>query len=157
MIAALIDIKKIKAERAEHALNKQQQVLTQINSRLQQAHQQVTDYQDWRKGEEKQLFEQAKEACLKLKELEALQQHIALLHDKEAALRQDVAEVELKRDKEHEILALKRKDLLLANKTMEKFAILKQQDDIEQEYLSQYQEELELEDRRIMSTGELPC
>lgn len=157
MIAELINIKKIKTERAEHALSKQQQVLTQMNMRLQQAQQKVIEYQDWRIGEEKQLFEQAKEACLKLKELESLQQHIALLHDKEAALRQDVAEVELKRDKEQDILAQKRKEVLTANKAMEKFKLLKQQDDIEQEYLSQYQEELELEDRRMMSTGELPC
>lgn len=157
MITQLLRIKQIKAERAEHALRKQQQLLSQANVRLNQANQAVIDYRDWRQTEEKQLFEQAKESCLKLKELEELQQHIALLHDKEAALRQAAAETELSRDREQEALKDRQKSALLANKAIEKFDLLKQQDDMEQEYLNQYQEEIELEDRRTMSTGEWPC
>ena len=157
MISQLVQIKQIKADRAEHALRKQQQILTQANGRLNRANQEAIDYRVWRKEEEEQLFSQAKESCLKLKELEQLQQHIAILHDKEASLRQEAAEIELSRDNEQDILKQRQKTVLLANKATEKFKLLKQQDDIEREYRAQYQEEMEQEDRRIMSKGALPC
>ncbi|WP_394390388.1 type III secretion system stalk subunit SctO [Shewanella woodyi] len=157
MISQLVKIKKIKADRAEHALRKQQQVLAQANIRLNQANHEAYDYRLWRKEEEQRLFSQAKESSLKLKELEQLQQHIAILHDKEANLKQEAAEIELKRDSEQEALNLCQKAALLANKAIEKFELLQQQADIEQEYLTQYQEEIEQEDRRIMATGELIC
>ena len=157
MISQLVKIKQIKAYRAEHELRKQQQVLAQANARLNQANQEANDYRLWRKAEEQQLFSQAKESCLKLREFEQLQQHIAILHDKEANLKQKAAEIELKRNSEQDTLKLCQKAALLANKAIEKFEVLQQQADIEQEYLAQYQEEIEQEDRRIMATGELTC
>ncbi|NRB24673.1 YscO family type III secretion system apparatus protein [Shewanella sp.] len=157
MISQLVKIKQIKADRAEHSLQKQQQILAQANAHLNQANLAACDYRVWRKQEEVRLFAQAKESFLKLKELEQLQQHIAILHDKEATLEQEVAEIELQRNSEQDTLKQRHKAALLANKATEKFKLLQQQDDIEREYLAQYQEEMEQEDHRIMSIGELPC
>lgn len=124
MISQLIQIKQIKADRAEHALGKQQQILAQANGRLNRANQEAIDYLVWRKGEEEQLFSQAKESCLKLKELEQLQQHIAILHDKEASLKQEAAEIELSRDNEQDILRQRQKAVLLANKATDRKSVV---------------------------------
>lgn len=157
MITQILQIKQLKSERAERALQRQQHLLTQENSRLNQANQEIVDYTNWRENEEDQLFAQAKDSCLKLKELEELQQHIAILHEKEARLKLESAEIELNRDNEKDILKQRQKDVLHANKAVEKINILKQQDDIELQYQAEYQEEIEQEDRRTISTGECPC
>lgn len=56
MITQILQIKQLKAERAEYALQKQQHTLTQANARVNQACQAVIDYKNWRQTEEHQLL-----------------------------------------------------------------------------------------------------
>ncbi len=149
MIERLLEIKKIRADRADKAVQRQEYRVTNVAAELQKAERSVADYHVWRQEEERR-FAKAKQQTVLLKELETLRQEIALLREREAELKQRVAEVKVTLEQERTLLKQKQQEALQAHKTKEKFVQLQQQEIAEQSRQQQYQEELEQEEFRTV-------
>jgi len=148
MIAQLLSIKQLRADKAQQAVARQTRILAKANRDQEIAKKKAEEYRIWRIDEEERLFEQAKKTCLTLKELESLQQHIAILRDKEAALDEDVAKALHRCEQEREQLKTRKEEARQAEKAVEKFLELNQQELAEQTFLKNYREELEQEEFR---------
>ena len=152
MIAQLLHIKSIRADRADNAVKQQEYRVKHSASLLKKAEQSATDYQHWRIEEEERRFAKAQQKTLLLRELEDLRQEIALLRGREAELQQQVVEAQKNLDNEREVLRQKKKNALAAHKTKEKFEELSQEETAELVRQQQYQEELEQEEFRLPET-----
>ncbi|MCQ9064241.1 type III secretion protein [Vibrio diabolicus] len=150
MIERLLEIKQIRAERADKAVKRQEYRVSNSAAQVQKVERSVTDYHVWRQEEEERRFAKAKQHTLVLKELETLRQEIALLREREAELKQRVAEAKKVLEYERSVLKEKQKEARQAHKTKEKFVQLQQQELAEQSRESQYQEELEQEEFRTV-------
>ena len=148
MIEQLLEIKKIRADRADRMVQQQEHKVSSARAVLQQSEQSVVDYRQWREEEEDRRFAKAKQKTVVLKELEILRQEIALLREREAELKQRTAEAKKALDQEIEKLNIKKKEALSAHKTKEKFVQLNEQEMAEQANQLQYREELEQEEFR---------
>ncbi len=84
--------KKIRADRADRAVQQQEYRVNNARASLRKAEQSVVDYRQWREEEEERRFAKAKQKTVVLKELEILRQEIALLREREADLKQRAAE-----------------------------------------------------------------
>ncbi len=150
MIERLLEIKQIRAERADKAVKRQEYRVSNSAAQVQKAERSVEDYHVWRQEEEERRFAKAKQQTLVLKELETLRQEIALLREREAELKQRVAEAKKALEYERSVLKEKQKEARQAHKTKEKFVQLQQQELAEQSRERQYQEELEHEEFRTV-------
>tara|TARA_B100001059_G_scaffold167001_2_gene166598 strand:+ start:463 stop:924 length:462 start_codon:yes stop_codon:yes gene_type:complete len=148
MIERLLEIKKIRADRADRAVQQQEYRVNNARASLRKAEQSVVDYRQWREEEEERRFAKAKQKTVVLKELEILRQEIALLREREADLKQRVAEEKKALEQENQRLKEIKQDALAAHKTKEKFIQLNEQEIAEQARQAQYQEELEQEEFR---------
>ncbi len=104
MIERLLEIKKIRADRADKAVQRQEYRVANVAAELQKAERSVADYHVWRQEEEERRFAKAKQQTVLLKELETLRQEIALLREREAELKQRVAEVKVTLEQERTLL-----------------------------------------------------
>ncbi|EOW3938596.1 TPA: type III secretion system central stalk protein VscO [Vibrio parahaemolyticus] len=150
MIERLLEIKKIRADRADKAVQRQEYRVANVAAELQKAERSVADYHVWRQEEEERRFAKAKQQTVLLKELETLRQEVALLREREAELKQRVAEIKVTLEQECTLLKQKQQEALQAHKTKEKFVQLQQQEIAEQSRQQQYQEELEQEEFRTV-------
>ena len=148
MIEQLLEIKKIRADRADRAVQQQEYRVNNARTSLRKAEQSVVDYRQWRKEEEERRFAKANQKTLVLKELEILRQEIALLREREADLKQRAAEEKKALGQENQRLKEIKQEALAAHKTKEKFIQLNEQKIAEQARQVQYQEELEQEEFR---------
>ena len=148
MIERLLEIKKIRADRADRAVQQQEYRVNNARASLRKAEQSVVDYRQWREEEEERRFAKAKQKTVVLKELEILRQEIALLREREADLKQRVAEEKKALEQENQRLKERKQEALAAHKTKEKFIQLNEQEIAEQARQAQYQEELEQEEFR---------
>ncbi|KAB0470330.1 YscO family type III secretion system apparatus protein [Vibrio sp. IB15] len=148
MIERLLEIKKIRADRADRAVQQQEYRVNNARASLRKAEQSVVDYRQWREEEEERRFAKAKQKTVVLKELEILRQEIALLREREADLKQRVAEEKKALEQENQRLKERKQDAMAAHKTKEKFIQLNEQEIAEQARQAQYQEELEQEEFR---------
>ena len=112
MIERLLEIKQIRAERADKAVKRQEYRVSNSAAQLQKAERSVADYHVWRQEEEERRFAKAKQHTLVLKELETLRQEIALLREREAELKQRVAEAKKALEHERSVLKEKQKEIL---------------------------------------------
>ena len=148
MIEQLLEIKRIRADRADRVVQQQEHRVSSAHFLLQKSEQSVVDYRQWRQDEEERRFTKAKQKTVVLKELEVLRQEIALLREREAGLKQRAAEAKKALDQEIEQLNKKKKEALNAHKTKEKFVQLNEQEMAEKANQLQYREELEQEEFR---------
>ena len=148
MIEKLLEIKKIRADRADSAVQQQEYRVNNARASLRKAEQSVIDYRLWREEEEERRFAKAKQKTVVLKELEVLRQEIALLREREADLKQRAAEAKKALEQESQKLKERQQEALAAHKTKEKFIQLHEQEIAEQARQVQYQEELEQEEFR---------
>ncbi|MEZ8012441.1 YscO family type III secretion system apparatus protein [Vibrio sp. 10N.222.54.F12] len=148
MIEQLLEIKTIRAERADSAVQQQEYRVNNALSIRRKSEQSVVDYHQWRKEEEERRFTKAKQKMVVLKELEILRQEIALLREREADLKQRAAEAKKVLEQEAQRLKERKKEAIAAHKTKEKFIQLNEQEIAEQIRQVQYQEELEQEEFR---------
>ncbi|AXB31044.1 type III secretion protein [Vibrio campbellii] len=148
MIEQLLEIKKIRADRADRAVQQQEYRVNNARASLRKAEQSVVDYRQWREEEEERRFAKAKQKTVVLKELEILRQEIALLMEREADLKQRAAEEKKALEQENQRLKERKQEALAAHKTKEKFIQLNEQEIAEQARQVQYQEELEQEEFR---------
>lgn len=116
MIERLLEIKKIRADRADKAVQRQEYRVANVAAELQKAERSVEDYHVWRQEEEERRFAKAKQQTVLLKELETLRQEIALLREREAELKQRVAEVKVTLEQERTLLKQKQQEALQAIK-----------------------------------------
>lgn len=120
MIERLLEIKKIRADRADKAVQRQEYRVANVAAELQKAERSVADYHVWRQEEEERRFAKAKQQTVLLKELETLRQEIALLREREAELKQRVAEVKVTLEQERTLLKQKQQEALQAHKNQRK-------------------------------------
>ncbi len=151
MIAQLLHIKKIRADKADKAVQQQEYRVSRASALALKSEQTVKDYHHWREQEEERRFAKAKQSTVLLKELETLRQEIALLREREAELKQKSAETKKALEEEQRLLQDKKKAALQAHKTTEKFVQLYEQERAEKELLAQHQEELEQEEFRTVA------
>ncbi|MEZ8709400.1 YscO family type III secretion system apparatus protein, partial [Vibrio alginolyticus] len=114
MIEQLLEIKKIRADRADTAVQQQEYRVNSSLSMRRKAEQSVVDYRQWRKEEEERRFSKAKQEMVVLKELEMLRQEIALLREREADLKQRAAEAKKTLEQETQRLKEIKKEALVA-------------------------------------------
>lgn len=146
MIDELHKIKIIKEKKAHMAVKKQIHFIESLTQNLKQNRQDYANYQEWRKDEENRLFSEAKKNCLKLKELENLKQKVALFLEKEISLQEQVDEIQTKINTEKEKLTNLKHDAVIANKKVEKFEFLVNQNKENEIQRILYNEENEQED-----------
>lgn len=150
MIEQLLEIKKIRADRADSAIQQQEYRVNNARALLRKAEQSALNYHQWRKEEEERQFAKATKKTVVLKELEVLQQEIALLREREADLKQRATEEKNVLEKENQQLKERKQEAIAAHKTKEKFIRLHEQEIAEQARQVLYQEELEQEDFRCV-------
>ncbi|WP_045424046.1 type III secretion system stalk subunit SctO [Vibrio jasicida] len=129
MIEQLLEIKKIRADRADRAVQQQEYRVNNARASLRKAEQSVVDYRQWREEEEERRFAKAKQKTVVLKELEILRQEIALLREREADLKQRAAEEKKALEQENQRLKERKQEALAAHKTKEKFIQLNEQEE----------------------------
>ncbi|ALP40839.1 type III secretion protein [Aeromonas schubertii] len=148
MIRRLQRIKQLRVERAEQALSAQQGRVQAAHRRLEQARQAMLDYHAWRLDEEARLFALCQGTPLNRKELEAWQQQVALLREKEAALEQEAARMQELLAQERQRLSACQERLNQARRQAEKFSELARREQEDERAQAQYQEEQEQEEFR---------
>jgi type III secretion protein O len=151
MISQLLHIKKIRAEKADKAVQQQEYRVTHASTTVAKSEKSAEAYRNWRENEEEQRFAKAKQSTVVLKKLEALRQEIALLRERDAELKQKVAEAKKTLEKEQRVLREKKALALAAHKTTEKFVQLDKQEQAEKKLRAQHQEELEQEEFRTVT------
>lgn len=91
-LALLLRVRRLRLDRAERAQGRQ---LLRVRAAAQEHTERQAaqrDYRDWRLAEEQRLFLACQAAMLDRRRLEAWQQQVGLLREKEAGLEQDCAE-----------------------------------------------------------------
>ncbi|MGU1390791.1 type III secretion system central stalk protein PscO [Pseudomonas aeruginosa] len=145
-LALLLRVRRLRLDRAERAQGRQ---LLRVRAAAQEHTERQAaqrDYRDWRLAEEQRLFLACQAAMLDRRRLEAWQQQVELLREKEAGLEQDCAETAQRLEGERERLRQCRRELLERQRQLEKFAELERHVDAERQGLRERSEEGELEE-----------
>ena len=145
-LALLLRVRRLRLDRAERAQGRQ---LLRVRAAAQEHTERQAaqrDYRDWRLAEEQRLFLACQAAMLDRRRLEAWQQQVGLLREKEAGLEQDCAETAQRLEGERERLRQCRRELLERQRQLEKFAELERHVDAERQGLRERSEEGDLEE-----------
>lgn len=148
MIGRLQRIKDLRLERAEQQLTAQQVRLQLARIRQREAEQESLNYRQWRQAEEDRLFAICQAEQLDRKGLQAWQQQVALLREKEAHLEQLAAEQGERVAEERIRLQERQQAVHRARQQQQKFAELHRQELASQQAQRDYNEEQEQEEFR---------
>ncbi|NNA67861.1 type III secretion system stalk subunit SctO [Pseudomonas gessardii] len=147
-LPTLLRIKRLRVERAEQALQRQELRVGEAQRLHQTTLADHKQYRQWRQAQETRLFEQCKAQPINRKTLEQWQQQVARLREKEAALEQTIAEQAKTLAQERERLRLSRRQLQEAQQQVAKFNELNAHALAEALMLLEFKEEQELEEFR---------
>lgn len=151
MINQLLHIKSVRAGKAHKMAQQQAHQVSRASAALNKSEQAASDYRKWREQEEIRRFATAQQGTVLLKDLDTLQQDIALLREREIDLKQQVVEARMHLKHEKTVLEQKKKLAVLAHKTTERYVQLCQQKQTEKARNTQYQEELDQEEFRTVA------
>ncbi|MGL4249427.1 MAG: type III secretion system stalk subunit SctO [Aeromonas sp.] len=153
MIGRLQQLKVLRLERAEQQLAAQQARVQLALVCQQQAKQESLDYRQWRIAEEDRLFALCQTEQLDRKGLNAWQQQVSLLREKEAQLEQTAVEQAERVAQERSRLQERQQAVHRARQQQQKFAELHRQEQASLQALRDYNEEQEQEEFRQQIRG----
>ena len=142
----LLKIRETRVDTAKAEVKTKEYRYEQAVKKVEQKKKELQDYHIWRIQKESALYEGIKNKLVRLKDLDALRQHIALLRERELALKKAIIEAE--KEKEETLLELNKSKEQLRQAIKEHEKILEHKkrwlEDIKKEM--ERKQEIELEE-----------